>query len=85
VNDVSEWQWTSRDADPEVVPLAERRRFTAKKLRIVAEADACTAPGKIGAFAATGGILVAFEPVAAGEQQLGVGGEERYLCRFGRG
>ena len=37
-------------SDPEVVPKAERRRFTAEyKLRILAEADACTQRGEIGA------------------------------------
>ena len=37
--------------DPEVVPRAKRRQFTAKyKLRIVEEADACTEPGEIGAL-----------------------------------
>jgi transposase-like protein len=37
--------------DPEVVPKAERRRFTAEyKLRILAEADACTQRGEIGAL-----------------------------------
>ena len=37
--------------DPEVLPRAQRRRFTAAyKLRIVREADACTAPGEIGAL-----------------------------------
>jgi transposase-like protein len=37
--------------DPEVVPKAKRRKFTAKyKLRIVEEADACTEPGQIGAL-----------------------------------
>jgi hypothetical protein len=36
--------------DPEVAPKAERRRFTAEqKLRILAEADACTQRGQIGA------------------------------------
>jgi transposase-like protein len=35
--------------DPEVVPRAKRRRFTAKyKLRILEEADRCTEPGQIG-------------------------------------
>jgi transposase-like protein len=38
-------------ADPEVTPKAERRRFTAEyKLQILAEADACTKPGEIGAL-----------------------------------
>lgn len=37
--------------DPEVVPKARRRRFTAEyKLRILREADACTKPGQIGAL-----------------------------------
>lgn len=37
--------------DPEVVPKAERRRFTPEyKLQILAEADACTKPGEIGAL-----------------------------------
>ncbi len=37
--------------DPEVVPKAERRKFTVEyKLRILAEADACTKPGQIGAL-----------------------------------
>jgi transposase-like protein len=37
--------------DPEVVPKAERRRFTAEyKQRILAEADACMQRGEIGAL-----------------------------------
>ncbi len=37
--------------DPEVVPKATRRQFTAaEKLRILQEADACTQPGQIGAL-----------------------------------
>ncbi len=37
--------------DPEVVPKAKRRTFTAEyKLRIVQEAEACTEPGQIGAL-----------------------------------
>lgn len=37
--------------DPEVVPKARRRRFTAEfKLRILREADACTKPGQVGAL-----------------------------------
>lgn len=36
---------------PEVIPKAERRRFTAEyKLKILAEADACTKPGEIAAL-----------------------------------
>jgi transposase len=37
--------------DPELVEQAKRRSFTAKyKARILAEADACTEPGQIGAL-----------------------------------
>jgi len=37
--------------DPEVVPQAKRRQFSAKyKLRILAEADQCTQRGEIGAL-----------------------------------
>lgn len=40
-----------REPDPEVVPMAERRQFTAEyKLRILAEADQCTEVGEIGAL-----------------------------------
>ncbi len=37
--------------DPEVVPRATRRRFSAAyKLRILGEADSCTKPGEVGAL-----------------------------------
>jgi len=37
--------------DPELVERAQRRRYSAAyKLRIVAEADACTEPGQVGAL-----------------------------------
>ncbi len=37
--------------DPEVVPKAQRRQYSAEyKLRILAEADAATQPGEIGAL-----------------------------------
>lgn len=37
--------------DPEVVPKAKRRKFSAKyKLRVLDEADNCTGPGQIGAL-----------------------------------
>jgi transposase-like protein len=37
--------------DPEVVPKAKRRKFTAEyKLRIVKEADTCTETGQVGAL-----------------------------------
>ena len=38
-------------ADPELVQRARRRRFSAEyKLRVLREADACSAPGEIGAL-----------------------------------
>lgn len=37
--------------DPEVVPQAKRRRFSAEyKLRILEEVDACNEPGQVGAL-----------------------------------
>jgi transposase len=43
--------------DPEVVATAKRRRFSAdKKRRILAEADACTKPGELGALLRREGI-----------------------------
>jgi transposase len=48
-------------ADPEVVPMAERRRFRAEeKLRILEEADACTEPGEIGALVRREGIYSSY-------------------------
>ncbi len=42
---------TTTKPDPEVVARAKRRRFTAKyKLRILEAADACRAPGEVGAL-----------------------------------
>ena len=47
--------------DPEVVPMAERRQFTAEeKLRIVEEADACHGPGEIGALLRREGIYSSY-------------------------
>jgi len=47
--------------DPEVVPKAKRRQFTAKyKLRIVREADACTEPGQIGSLLRREGLYSSY-------------------------
>jgi len=44
-------QPSSRPADPEVLPKASRRTFSAaEKLRILNASDACTQPGQIGAL-----------------------------------
>jgi transposase len=41
----------SKGPDPEVVPQAKRRRFSAEyKLRILEEVDACNEPGQVGAL-----------------------------------
>jgi len=47
--------------DPEVVPTAKRRRFSAAyKSRILEEADACTEPGEIGALLRQEGIYSSY-------------------------
>ena len=44
--------------DPEVVPKAKRRKFSAEyKRRILEEADNCTEPGQIGALLRREGLL----------------------------
>lgn len=41
----------NRERDPQVVPKAERRQFSAEyKLRILAEADTCSERGQLGAL-----------------------------------
>ena len=48
-------------ADPEVVPMPQRRRFTVEeKLRILEEADACTEPGEVGALLRREGIYSSY-------------------------
>jgi len=47
--------------DPEVVPVAQRRRFTAaEKLRILEEADACMESGQLGALLRREGIYSSY-------------------------
>ena len=47
--------------DPEVVPVAQRRQFTAvEKLRILEEADGCTEPNEIGALLRREGIYSSY-------------------------
>jgi transposase-like protein len=47
--------------DPEVVPTARRRRFTAsEKLRILEEAEGCTESGEIGALVRREGIYSSY-------------------------
>ena len=50
-NGTRDGQRSAVKPDPEVVPRAKRRTFSAEyKLRILAEADACTERGEIGAL-----------------------------------
>ena len=61
--------------DPEVVPRAKRRQFSAQeKQRIVQEADACTEPGAIGALLRREGIYASYlsdwrRELQAGQEQ----------------
>jgi len=51
----------ARVPDPEVVPKAKRRQFTAEyKLRIVREADAGTEPGQIGSLLRREGLYSSY-------------------------
>ena len=68
--------------DPEVVPMVERRRFTAgEKLRILEEADACTEPGEIGALVRCEGIyssyLSRWRRARDRDQLTALGGQQR--------
>jgi len=59
--------------DPEVVPKAERRRFGAEyKLRILAEADACTQRGQIGALLRREGLYRSHLDKWRAQRQAGV-------------
>ncbi|MFT7463879.1 MAG: transposase, partial [Pseudohongiellaceae bacterium] len=63
------------DPDPQVVPRAKRRRFSAAyKARIVKEAAACQAAGEIGALLRREGLFSSH--LAAWRRQLQRHGEE---------
>ena len=52
---------TTNRPDPEVIPVARRRQFTAQyKLRILEEADRCTAPGELGALLRREGLYSSY-------------------------
>ena len=64
--------------DPEVVPTAKRRSFSkAEKLRILAAADACVAPGDIGALLRREGIYSSH--LATWRKQRQLAGEARLV------
>ena len=57
--------------DPEVVPKAKRRRFSAKyKQRILEEADNCTEPGNAGQAAGRGHLYPQRKPGRHVQDQL---------------
>lgn len=69
---------TDARPDPEVVPTAKRRSFSkAEKLRILAAADACTAPGDIGSLLRREGIYSSH--LATWRKQRQVAGEARLV------
>ncbi len=52
---------TTNMPDPEVIPVASRRQYTAKyKLRILEEADRCTKSGELGALLRREGIYSSY-------------------------
>ncbi len=54
-------QETTNMPDPEVIPVASRRQYTAKyKLRILEEADRCTKSGELGALLRREGIYSSY-------------------------
>jgi transposase len=64
--------------DPEVVPGAKRRTFSkAEKLRILAAADTCAAPGDIGALLRREGIYSSH--LATWRKQRQLAGESQLL------
>jgi transposase-like protein len=66
--------------DPEVVPTAKRRTFSkAEKLRILAAADACVAPGDIGALLRREGIYSSH--LATWRKQRQLAGEAQLIER----
>ena len=69
---------TDARPDPEVVPTAKRRSFSkAEKLRILAAADACVAPGDIGVLLRREGIYSSH--LATWRKQRQLAGEARLV------
>ncbi len=72
-------------ADPEVVPQAKRRQFSAAyKERILAEADACTEPGEIGALLRREGLYSSYLTSWRREREKGQGLEPQKRGRKGQ-
>jgi transposase-like protein len=66
------------EADPEVVPKAERRQFSADyKLRVLAEADRCREPGEIGALLRREGLYSSHLSKWRQQRERGALGQQR--------
>mgnify|MGYP001175520903 FL=1 len=66
------------EADPEVVPKAERRQFSADyKLRVLAEADRCSEPGEIGALLRREGLYSSHLSKWRQQRERGALGQQR--------
>jgi len=77
--------YESTIADPEVVPTAKRRQFSAAyKDRILAEADACTEPGQIGALLRREGLYSSYLTSWRGEREKGQSLEPQKRGRKGQ-
>ena len=68
----------TREPDPQVVPTAERRRFSVEyKLRILAEADRCTEYGQIGALLRREGLYSSHLTTWRRQRDQGTLGQKR--------
>ncbi len=66
------------EADPEVLPKAERRQFSADyKLRVLAEADRCSEPGEIGALLRREGLYSSHLSKWRQQRERGALGQQR--------
>lgn len=68
----------TQEPDPQVVPKAERRRFSAEyKRRILAEADRCTEYGEIGALLRREGLYSSHLTTWRRQREQGTLGQKR--------
>ena len=68
----------AHEADPEVLPKAERRQFSAEyKLRVLAEADRCNEPGQIGALLRREGLYSSHLSKWRQQRERGALGQQR--------
>ncbi len=67
-----------QEPDPQVVPKAERRRFSAEyKQRILTEADRCSGPGQIGALLRREGLYSSHLTTWRRQREQGVLNQKR--------